>query len=218
MNIYIIFFISLLAVSTSCRSQEINWRQQLAHPHLLSMQAGADYSSWVGASYAYRLSEERPLMFSASLEVPFGNRLLDDWKGSMAGHYEIWHSNEVSWDVQAGLSMRTYQSDVASLTNLGLDLRTGIGYYGKFWGIAGLIGYDHAFATHIRHAHLKESYPGIWDGWIGATGGNIQAGIRLNYSSESWHTFLTIGKTVGQDLQNHPTLPFFLQLSLAKSL
>lgn len=184
----------------------------------MSLHSGIDYSSWIGVSYAYLPKEAFPILLGADVQMSFGNQWADDWKAILSGRYEIWQTEHISWDMRTGLILRSYASEAATLTNFGLDIQSSIGYSSDRWGIAGIFTYDKAFATYVQHDQLKEFYPEIQDTWLGPTGGNVQIGIRGNYAWENWQVFLKLGKTYGQNFRDHPTLPFFVEASLVKSL
>lgn len=112
--------------------------------------------------------------------------------------------------------MRNFSSEIARLFNIGADVTTNFGYSTSKWGITGSISYDRSLATHIKNDLLKEFYPEIQDGWYNSSGGNFKFGIRVNRSFKSWNTYMNIGKSFGQDFQDNPTLPFYLELSIQK--
>jgi hypothetical protein len=218
MKIYKTISLLLIFSSFASYSQELNWRTINDNTkHLVSVNFGADYSSYYGVSYGYHIKNSfTPLIIGTEFNLSFGNNVFDDWKSRTSIHTELWHSRNLSWGLKGGFIMRHFVSDIARLFNLGADLTTTFGYASSTWGIVGTINYDRAIATQIKNDLLKEFYPAIQDGWYNSSGGNFKFGIRASRAFNTWNTYLHIGKTFGQDFQDNPTLPFYAELSLQK--
>jgi hypothetical protein len=63
---------------------------------------------------------------------------------------------------------------------------------------------------------LKENYPGIYEGWIGSTGGNFKFGMNVGHVLGKQFVSLRLGKVYARNFQDNPTLPFYFELALVK--
>jgi hypothetical protein len=219
MNIFKIITLSTgIALIPNAFSQEINWRGIDTNTrHFISGNFGADYSSYYGASYAYRITNKvLPLVVGSEYNISFGKQLVDDWKSKTSIQTELWHSNRFSLGLKSGFIVRRFDSEMARLVNLGADVTTVFAYSKPKWGIGVLANYDRSMSTHIRNKLLKEYYSGIVDGWYNTHGGNFKFGIRANYTIGQWNAFLNLGKAYGQNFKDNPTLPFYADISIQR--
>ena len=211
----------LIAAFTHCSlvAQDVNFRGLDNTKHLIGIQSGVDYGSYYGVSYGYvwrnRLT---PIVIGTEFTVPFGNNLVDDWKSRTSVQAELY--NYKGWSVNARLSsiFRRYNSDLATLLNVGSDFTLNIGYAKPKWSVMGFANFDKPIVTHIENKLLKEYYPEINDGWYDESGGNYKFGIRGQVSYKTWNTFVTVGKHYGRNFEDNPTLPFFAEVSVQKRL
>ncbi len=200
-------------------AQEINWQgSTLDKPHAISLNFGADYSSYYGVSYLYRLPTQRlPIGLYAEAQVPFGSDLFDDWSGEVGASSALWQQNQLAWTMQVGLIARRYESELATLLNLGANVTTLFGYQGTHLGLSGLAGYERSISTRIEHTGLAVYYPDIQDGWYKSPGGNLKFGVQARGSFGANHLYLTAGKAFGQNFTDNPTLPFYARVSLQRT-
>lgn len=219
MKKYIIVLTIAVCTGFVSQAQEVNWRSFTApYKHQISAKLGLDYGSVYGLAYGYRLPVKFPVVLGTELSVPFGNDLVDDWKVKVNAQTELWHNDKFSLGIKPGLIVRRYESEAATLYNIGGEMTATFGYYKPRWGVGTEVNYDRAFATHIKHDMLKEYYPEIQDGWYGTTGGNFKMGITANYSFKAWSVFLKTGKVFAQDFKDSHTLPYYFDFSLVKYL
>lgn len=209
-----------LLLSVSAGAQDINWRSMSdSSNHLVSLYFGADYSSYYGVSYGYAIKNKyKPLVIGSEITLPFGKQMIDDWRWNINAQTELWHSKSFSFGIKPDFIVRRYASPMATLYNTAASLTVNFGYVKPKAGLVVMASYDKPIATHIKNDLLKEYYPGIRDGWYGASGGNFKFGVRANWSYRSWSTFLTVGKAYAQNFKDNPTLPFFAELSVQKKL
>lgn len=211
----ILFLIVLMSLSLFVNAQEINWRTiDSTSKHIVALRIGADFATIYGLSYGYQLPFKHPVIIGAGITVPFGKNFMDDYKVDVNAQTEAWHSNSFSFAIKPGMSMRRYNSDAASLYNVGAEITTTFGYFKNNWGVAVEANYDRSCATYIEHVRLKEYYPGIQDGWYDSTGGNFKFGVKGNYWMKSTGLALRVGKIYGQNFSDNPTLPFYTEFSL----
>ncbi len=210
--------IALLMLSTGASALDVNWRSLDKDTRYLGgIQFGADYGSYYSFSYGQKLNNgNTPVIAGYELLLPFGDTIADDYKMKASLQREFWSSGNLSFSLQGGLIFRRYESVMARFYNVGADVVSTFGYLKPNWGAELLVGYDYSMATHIKNKLLKEYYPEIKDGWYDSSGGNFKFGARFNRVFGSTTTFFNIGKAFGQDFEDNPTLPFYVELSLQR--
>ena len=215
---FLIILISVFAHS-SLLAQEVNFRGLDNTKHLIGIQTGVDYGSYYGISYGYvwrnRLT---PIVIGTEFTVPFGNNLVDDWKSRTSVQAELWNYKGLSINAKLSSIFRRYNSDLATLLNVGSDFTLNIGYAKPKWSVMAFANYDKPIVTHIDNKSLKEYYPEIKDGWYDESGGNYKFGVRGQVSYKTWNAFVTAGKHYGRNFEDNPTLPFFAEVSVQKRL
>lgn len=219
-NILIITFILSFACISTVRAQFVNWRTLDSDSrHLVSANFGADYSFYYGVSYGYILHRKtKPIVLGVDFTLPFGEEVFDDWVWNTSLKTELWRRNNLSLSGKTGLMVRSYQSPLARMKNIGGDLAITFGLVKSKWGISLLSAYEGSFATRITHTGLAENYPEIHNGWYGSSGGNFKFGAVSHLNFGSWNTFLSVGKHFGQDFSDNPTFPFFFELKIQNQL
>ncbi len=223
MKQYKILYVALLATFTigvnHTKAQDINWvNVRDGNQHFAGLNFGADYSSYYGVSYAYSIKNKlAPTVVGFEFNVPFGKDVLDDWYLRAGIQSNLWSNNHLELTLQAAFITRRFESEIASLLNLGADVTTLFGYSKPRWGILAEVNYDRSISANIQNKVLMEYYPEIQDGWYNSGGGNFKLGVRANVTIKSYNIFLHIGKTYGQNFQDNPTLPFYFKLSLNKA-
>jgi|APTNR8051073442_1049403.scaffolds.fasta_scaffold00319_32 hypothetical protein len=210
--IFTLFFIEISA-------QDINWRSVgTSQNHFIAAKFGGDYGLFSGLSYGLLLPGNSPTLFMADLSTPFGKVFLDDWKIRVSVQREIWHQGCFSVGIKPGIILRRQESSVATLLNMGIDLTLAAGYSSPKWLVLAKANYDQTIATHINHHFLKENYLGIYNGWIGATGGNFKFGLHIARSFGKNMISLELGKAYARNFSDNPTLPFYFELTFGTSI
>lgn len=216
-----LFFIligALCSLGNGLLAQDLNWAQlQKGQQHFVSAKFAADYATVMGLAYGYRLPGKNLSLLSAELSSPFGGDWLDDWKFRLAYQRRLWQEGNLAFSLKPSLLARGYKSNIAQVLNVGLDLNVALGYYRPKWFLAAEAGADQTLATQLKQGSLKENYPGIYEGWIGSTGGNFKFGGHLGYSFGTQLASLRLGKVYAQNFRNNPTLPFYFELTLLKT-
>lgn len=215
------FLIIIISLFTQCSllAQDVNFRGLDNTKHMIGIQSGVDYGSYYGVSYGYvwrnRLT---PIVIGTEFTVPFGNNLVDDWKSRTSVQAELWNYNGISVSARLSSIFRRYNSNLATLMNVGSDFTLNIGYAKPNWSVMAFGNFDKPIVTHIENKLLKEYYPEIKDGWYDESGGNYKFGVRSQVSYKTWNTFVTVGKHYGRNFYDNPTLPFFAEVSVQKRL
>lgn len=198
-------------------AQDLNWAQiPTEQRHFVAAKFAADYATVMGVSYGYLLPGKCLSLLSAELSTPFGGDFLDDWKLRMAYQRRVWQQGNFALGLKPGLLVRAYESKIAQVLNVGLELQTALGYYRPKWFLAAEVGVDHTLASKLKQGSLKENYPDIYEGWISATGGNFKLGGHIGYSFGTQFASLRLGKVYAQNFRDNPTLPFYVELTLLK--
>ena len=215
---FIIIPALLIVFSLRLYAQDLNWGQvRDQQNHFMAAKFGADYATVMGLSYGQRLPWKLQTFLAVDLSSSFGQDLLDDWKMRFSVQSELWHSGHLSLGVKPGFIIRRFDSNVARLFSTGVDLTATLGYFGAKWTFAAEAHYDQTLATNVKHHFLQENYPGIYNGWIGATGGNFKFGGQLGYSFAENMLALKLGKAYARNFKDNPTLPFYFELSLLRA-
>ena len=208
---------ALCLIHSVTHAQDLNWAQvQKEQQHFVAAKFGADYATVLGLSYGYRLPGKKLSFVSAEVSSPFGRGLLDDWKLRLAYQLRVWQGGKLGLSLKPGLLVRAYESNIAKVLNVGIDLNTALCYYRPKWFLAAEAGVDHTLASKLKQGSLKENYPGIYEGWIGSTGGNFKFGGHFGYSFGNQLATLRLGKVYAQNFRDNPTLPFYFELTLLK--
>lgn len=219
MKTKIFFILAMCASQYSLLAQDVNFRGLDNTKHLVGVQGGIDYGSYYGLSYGYiwrnRLT---PIVIGTEFSVPFGNNLVDDWKSRTSLHAELFNYKGLSVTARLSSIFRRYNSDLATLLNVGSDFTLNIGYSKPRWSVYGFANFDKPIVTRVENKLLKEYYPGIKDGWYDESGGNYKFGVRGQVSYQRWNAFITVGKHFGKNFDDNPTLPFFTEVSVQRRL
>ena len=196
------------------RAQTLNWKNiQPQHKHFLNLNAGMDNGSVVGVAYGYRLRTKVPVIVGLEYSMPFGEKLLDDFKTKIGGQVNVLRSDHFFASVKAYGIFRRFENDLARLLNFGSEFSATAGYYRRKWFIAADAGFDKAIITHVKHSDLMKEYnPDLVSGWYIPTGGHFLYGLQLGRSFRQNDIYLKVGKTVEQDLKTSPSLPIYFQL------
>jgi hypothetical protein len=212
--------ISILMVLSfvKLQAQDLNWWQlrDQQQSHFIAAKFSADYATVAGLSYGQRLPGKVSTFLVADFSSPFGKDLLDDWKMRLSIQHELWHTGHLSLGIKPGFIVRRFDSNIARLFNTGVDLTATLGYYGAKWSLAADMQYDQTLMTNVQHHSLQEFYPGIYNGWIGATGGNFKFGGQVAYSFGGNMVSLKLGKAFARNFQDNSTLPFYFDVGFVK--
>ena len=218
-KIFIAFTLLLTFRAGMLNAQDINWKEVVeGKKHFVTLNLGADYSTYYGLNYGYRISNNiLPLIIDAEFDVPFGEDAFDDWNARIGLQSQVWSNKNLLLSVRASVVTKKFESEVASLLNFGSSFSTLFGYQKPKWGIAAEIGYDRSEVTKIENHIPKDYYPEITDGWYNSAGGNFKFGLQANATVKSTNLFLHFGKAYGQNFNDNPTLPFYAKVGISKS-
>ncbi len=209
-----IFISAMLAlIFTPMKAQNLHYQMSSGHNHFLAAKFGADYGTVIGLSYGQRITSAKPTFLTVESSIPFGHKLLDDWKMRLAVESELWKTRHFSFTLKPGFIVRRYDTDIARLLNIGADLTTSFGYFNAKWLFAIEANYDQSLSTHIKHHSLQENYPDIYNGWIGPAGANLKFGAQAGYAFGKNFLSIKAGKVYARSFQDNPTLPFYFEIT-----
>lgn len=212
--VLITFFFSLFIHKTY--SQTINWESlKEEQRHILSTNAGWDYSFVYGLAYGYHLKTNIPILVDVSFSLPSGENIFDDFKTKTGAQINLVQVNHFRLNAAVHGIYRRYENPLVTLQNFGADATATFGYYKPKWFVSGEFGFDKAIVTHFKHSEIyKEVYPEVKNGWYEpTTGGNFNYGIQVGYSFRRSDLTLRIGKVITEDFKTEPLIPIYFQLA-----
>nr|WP_315171795.1 hypothetical protein [uncultured Flavobacterium sp.] len=212
--------ISFFLIVTNTFSQNINWRSlSKLQKHIISLNVGLDYGAVIGLGYGYQLNTKLPIVLNTEFSIPFGEKVIDDFKTKLGIQIEVLKIGEFSTTIKANGILRRFENDNARFLNFGSEFSAISGYYKSEWYVAGEFGFDKAIVTNIKHSDImKEYYPEIKNGWYIPSGGNYFYGIQSGYSFGRNDMNLKIGSLITQDFKTTPNFPYYMQLGINRKL
>ncbi|WP_026728230.1 hypothetical protein [Flavobacterium denitrificans] len=219
--VVLITFLFSLFASNILQAQTINWENlKTEEKHILSVNAGWDYSFVYGFGYGYHLKTEMPIILESSFSFASGEVIFDDFKTKIGGQINVYQFNNFHFNAAIHAIYRRYGNPLVTLQNFGAAASTTIGYYKPKWFVAGEFGFDQAIVTHFQHSEIyKEVYPDVKNGWFEpTTGGNFNFGIQGGYSFAKSDLTLRAGKVMTEDFETTPLIPFYLQIGYSYKL
>lgn len=211
----ILLVLMILCDFINMNAQALNWKALDSTKHLFNAEFGLDYGTSIGVGYSYRLNTEMPILLNTNVSIPFGDKIVDDFKVELGMQINILNSSNFIGAISIEAIYRKYQTDFIRLQNFGSDIKGTFGYYKPIWFVATEFGFDKAIVTHFKHSQKfrDEIYQDVRDGWYQpSTGGNFYYGISSGYSFKKSDVTLNIGKIITQDFKTSPLIPFYLSL------
>jgi len=217
MKTFLATMIITMAVTTAAFPQNINWRSLREDQHnLLQLNFGYDYGVTAEAGYYRTFTMFRPASIGLDISVPMGNDLFDDFKTRLGGQIEVLEVGGFSATVRFSSVFRRYESELVKISSFGADYAVIAGYYSPTWSVSGEFGRDKAITSRLKHSDLmKESFPGIKDGWYVPTGGHWFYGFHGGKTlGETLDLYLKVGATEAQENDENAAIPYYLQMGL----
>lgn len=198
-------------------AQPINWKALSSAPNWsLGGFAGVEHGLIAGAQVNRKIRFAVPLVLTATVSLPAGDKPLEDFKINTGAQFRIFEIGSLQFSGKAEGLFRRYQSDFARLLNFGCEISGTIGYYRSKWFAGAVLGFDKAIVTHFRHTDLyKSNFPGVVDGWYEpATGGQFYYGVQAGRSWGRLSLYADVGKSVEQDFSTRPLVPYYGKIGL----
>ena len=211
---HIIFTAAFTTLLNFSFAQNINWKnRQPSQKHIVNLNVGFENASVIGIGYGYHLNTKMPLVLNLEYSMPFGDKAFDDFKTKIGGQLNLLRANSFLATVKAYGIIRRFKNDFARMTNIGCEFSTTAGFYKNKWYVATELGFDKAIITHLKHSSLmKQHNPNVQSGWYIPTGGNFLYGLQGGYSFKRNDVYAKIGRSVWEDFETTPMLPFYFQL------
>ncbi len=213
----------LIALSAASRvpAQELNLAATTTErPSILTVRTGVDHAFVGEVGYRHVLAwGDRQLLVGADVTMPWAKPDFHDYTARATVGLPFLGGQH--WKLAGWLSptARGTRNAASDMTALGADLRLTGGYYARGWFVAGEAGVDWVAATHITvsDAYRNRAYPGAKDGWYGATGGTIYAGLNAGLSFSSFDLVLRAGMPRTTSLAAQ-TVPAYLTIGVNLAL
>jgi hypothetical protein len=207
--------IIIVAVTTAAFPQNINWRSLGEdQQNIIRFNFGYDGGVAAQAGYYRTFTLIRPVATGIDVSVPMGNNLLDDYKVRLGVQVELLEIDGFSATFRLNSAFRRYESELVKISSFGADYAVVAGYYSPTWSVGGEFGLDKAITSRLMHTdRMKESFPGIKDGWYVPTGGHWFYGIHGTKTlGETLDLSLKAGATMAQRNDENAAVPLYLQL------
>lgn len=214
----VVVFASLASASTLAAAHEVNFGALGGdRPNLLYTRGGAEYGfvAAVGYGRVFRIAD-RPLVLSGDLTLPIAMPDFGDYRARVGVQIPLVQKRGGVLAARVAPAIRGNENAIARMTSFGSDTGIVAGYYATRWFVAGEVGIDMTWTTHIEHADRYRAIqnPAAKNGWYGLTGGNVYYGLLGGYSLESVDFMLRIGQS--RNLSNGKTgfLPAYATLNI----
>lgn len=205
----------VLVLGGFSRGQAINWADDTrSSGHFVGASFRWDYALAGGLHYGHRFERGLPFLVRASLVLPFGEKVLDDYKFRAGGEVDLLQHGDFHLIGGLDLIFRQYENSLLRFQNVGTEVGLDGGYYREKWFVAVSGGWDKAWATRIVHRAYREVlYSDARDGWYSRTAGNLSYGLKGGINWGQSGLSLEIGKLVSDNLKTSPLIPNYLGLS-----
>lgn len=96
----------------------------------------------------------------------------------------LWKSGSWRVALRGRLIARSTSNSIYDGYGFGADFTTHVGFYRRGWFVAGSLGYDHTFVTHIDHSdwYRDNIYPDAVDGWYRGDNGIWRFGLSAGFA------------------------------------
>jgi hypothetical protein len=193
----IIITIIFIVLMSKIYGQTYNWADSLkSAKHIVSANIGWEYSTIAGLYYGYKLPFKKPIVLQAGISVPFGKKVLDDFKSKVGLQGLVWGKNNFKTILAVNGVYKKYSSELVNLSSLGIELQSEFGIYKHKWFVSGEIGLDLGLTTHFKHSETYKQfiYSEVKDGWYKpVSGAFMNFGIQGGYSFRKSDIVFRIG-------------------------
>jgi hypothetical protein len=198
-----------VVATTAASAQELNLATtSTARPNIVEVRTGLDHAFLGEVGYRRVLAwGDRQLFVGGDVAMPWAEADASDYRlrAAVGLPFGAEHWKVAGWFLP---TLRGSENAASELAALGVDLRLTGGYYVRRWFVAGEAGVDWVAATHvtISDAYRTTGYSGAKDGWYGAPGGTIYAGLQAGVSFSSFDVILRAGhpRTTALEQQSVP--------------
>jgi hypothetical protein len=122
----------------------------------------------------------RSLMIGGELAMPMTRPGWDDFRITTGVRINAVQTHGFELPFAGGLRVIRTRNRLFDGVGVGTYLASYPGYYRPRWFVAAELRWDHTWATHLHHSktYRERIYPGVVDGWYGATAWSMRYGFR----------------------------------------
>ncbi len=206
----------LASSATVAHAQEINLASLDEEPNRLSVSTGAEYGFVAGIGYSRILPFlDRQVVLTGDATLPWASIDVMDFRVRASALVPI--VGTTHWKVAGALAptLRTLESNVYSMTDLGVDASVVGGYYRRAWYVALESGVDLALTTHVTHSdeYRMNVHMDATDGWYSNPGANVRAGLQTGVAFDRYDIILRAGRVLDSNGEP-PLIPFYGTLTV----
>jgi hypothetical protein len=204
------------SLSTTASAQEINLASLDEQPNRLSISTGAEYGFVAGVGYSRILPFlDRHLVLTGEATLPWASIDVMDYRVRTSALVPI--VGTTHWKLAGALAptLRSLESNVYSMTDLGVDASLVGGYYARRWYVALENGVDFALSTHVTHGdeYRMNIHMDAKDGWYSNPGANIRSGLQAGVAFDRYDIILRAGRVIDSNGEA-PLIPFYGTLTV----
>lgn len=206
----------VVLVPASVQADEVNLGSLDREPNRATVSTGLEYGLVAGAAYSRVLPFlDRVIVVTGEATVPWAGLDLGEYRFELGALVPIVGSRHWKLAARAAPIVRGIDTDVARMTDVGLDVAVVGGFYTPTWFIAGEGGVDLALTTHVTHSdgYRMNVYPDAEDGWYANAGANLRTGLQGGVSIGRYDLSLRAGRVM--DVNGEPPMiPWYGTLGL----
>jgi hypothetical protein len=208
----------LLAASLSATAyaEEINLASLDEQPNRLSLSTGAEYGFVAGVGYSRILPFlDRQVVLTGDATLPWASIDVMDYRIRASALVPI--IGTTRWKLAGALAptLRSLESNVYSMTDVGVDASIVGGYYARRWFVALENGVDFALSTHVTHSdeYRMNVHMDAKDGWYSNPGANIRGGVQAGVAFDRYDVIVRAGRVLDSNGEA-PLIPFYGTLTV----
>ena len=176
------FIIIFLTHNIQAQNVNWNWLDKQKH-HYAHLNLGYDFGVTTQIGYDYLITIKRPVLFTTDISLPMGKNLLNDFKFRLGGQVEMVSYKNFIASLKLFGNLKRHETKLVQMTNFGAETSFLMGYYKEKWHLAGEVGFNKPFSSHVKHAgEMKKNFPSIQDGWFESLGGHFYYGLQAGKS------------------------------------
>jgi hypothetical protein len=205
--------IVIFCAASSAHAQVVNVAALDDDTNVISVNAGAEYGLVVGVGYG-RVQSVADRQLVIGVDLALGHA--DVANAMLSAHVLAPIVEGSRWRVLGELSasLRGAENDIGRFAMVGGDVAILAGRYAPRGLIALELGLDAALATHVTHAETYRMtvYEDAKDGWYGAPGATLRAGLQGGVSVGRHDLILRAGRMINPT-GDPPLVPIYATLA-----
>lgn len=183
--------------------------------HIAGANIGWEYAAIVGLNYSYKLPIKMPVFVQTGFSIPFGKNVVDDFKSNIGLGGKLYNKKNFHSVLTLNVLYKRYSSELVTMNQVGLDIKTLNGFYKPKWFVATEIGLELGLSTHFKHSetYKQNIYAEVKDGWYKPLSAGIMSfGVQGGYSFKQSDLIFRIGyfKTITSSV--NALIPYYVTL------